>query len=166
MESTGSSIALTYLPTILQRKNSAINVGLKQTYIDYLIIYSPGFVAVTLSVLMVRAPMVGRKWTLVVASAAMGISLFLYSIVNTEASYVGFNLLDYFCLTLFNAAVSSVRIILATRSLKDTIIALWMDSRGIPCCGPGNCNWFGHVFWQPVWDLCSTDSCAATQHHE
>jgi len=101
----GSSIAVTYLPTILQRKNSVINVGLKQTYIDYLIIYSSGFVAVTLSVLMVRAPMVGRKWTLVIASAAMGISLFLFSIVNTEASYVGLNLLEYFCLSLFNAAL-------------------------------------------------------------
>jgi small-conductance mechanosensitive channel len=101
----GSSIAFTYLPTILQLKNSAIDVSLKQTYIDYLIVYSPGIAAVILSVFMVRAPMVGRKWTLVSSSMAMGISLFLFSIVNTQASDVGFNMLEYFCQTLFNAAL-------------------------------------------------------------
>jgi len=46
-------------------------------------------------------------------------------------------------------------VVLAARSLKDTITALWMDSRGVPCCGPGNRNWFGRVFWRPVWDVCS-----------
>jgi hypothetical protein len=128
MECTGSSIAFTYLPTILQQKNTAINVSLKQTYIDYLIIYSPGIPAVILSVFMVRAPMVGRKWTLVFSSMAMGISLFLFSIVNTQVSDVGFNMMEYFCQTLFNAAVSSVRFVSVTRSLKDAVVAHWMDS--------------------------------------
>ena len=96
------------MPTIFQRKNSAINVSLKQTYIDYLIAYAPGFAGAILAVFMVRAPMVGRKWTLVMSSIGMGISLFLYTVVKTQASYVGFNMLQYFCLTLFNASVSSV----------------------------------------------------------
>ena len=166
MKSAGTSIAFAYLPTILQRKNSVINVSLKQTYIDYLIVFSPGFVAVLLSVFMVRAPMVGRKWTLVFSSMAMGMSLFLFSIVNTQASEVGFNMLEYFCQTLFNAAVSSVHFVLAAWFLKDTIVALWMDSRGVPGCDPGNCDWFGRVLWQLVWNLCSTDRCAAIRQHE
>jgi len=101
----GFAIAGAYLPTILQQKNSAIDVSLEQTYIDYLAIYTPGIAAVILSVFLVRAPMVGRKWTLVVSSMVMGISLFLYSVVNTEASHVGFNMLEYFCQSLFNAAL-------------------------------------------------------------
>ncbi|KAI9572266.1 major facilitator superfamily domain-containing protein [Boletus coccyginus] len=101
----GFSIVAAFMPTILQRKNSAINVGLEQTYIDYLIAYTPGFAAAILSVLMVRAPMVGRKWTLVSSSIGMGMSLFFYTVVNTQASYVGFNMLQYFCLTLFNASL-------------------------------------------------------------
>jgi len=101
----GLSITFTYLPTILQRKNSSINVGLEQTYIDYLIIYSPGIAAVILSVFMVRTPMVGRKWTLVLSSMAMATTLFLYSIVNTQASDIGFNMLEYFYQTLFNATL-------------------------------------------------------------
>jgi hypothetical protein len=161
MKPTGFAIAGAYLPTILQRKNSAINVSLEQTYIDYLIVYTPGIAAVILSVFMVRAPMVGRKWTLVFSSMVMGISLFLYSIVNTEASHIGFNMLEYFCQSLFNAAVSSICLVLSTWSLKDTTVALWMDSRGVPCCSPGNCNWFGLVFRQLAWDYWSTDSCAA-----
>ncbi|KAF8548402.1 MFS general substrate transporter [Imleria badia] len=101
----GWSIAVAYLPTILQRKNSAINIGLEKTYVDYLTAFTPGIAAVILAVFMVRAPMVGRKWTLVLSSMVMGISLFLYSVVNTEASHVGFNVLEYFCQSLFNAAL-------------------------------------------------------------
>ncbi|KAG8215101.1 major facilitator superfamily domain-containing protein [Butyriboletus roseoflavus] len=101
----GFGIAGAYLPTILQRKNSAISVTLEQTYVDYLIIYTPGIAAVILSVFLVRAPMVGRKWTLVFSSMVMGISLFLYSIVNNQASHIGFNMLEYFCQSLFNAAL-------------------------------------------------------------
>jgi hypothetical protein len=166
MKPTGYVITAAYLPTILQRKNSAINVSLEQTYIDYLIVYTPGLAAVILSVFLVRAPMVGRKWTLVFSSMVMGISLFLYSIVNTQASHVGFNMLEYFCQSLFNAAVSSVRLALAPWSLNDPIVALWMDSRGVPCCRPGNCNWLGNVFWQLAWDYWFADSCAAIQQHE
>ena len=109
----GFSIISTYIPTILQRKNSAIDVGVHETYIDYLISYTPGFVAASLAIFMVRAPTVGRKWTMVLSSMLMGVSLFLYSIVNTEASHVGVNLLVYFFQTLFNAVVSSFLLLLS-----------------------------------------------------
>ena len=167
MDPTGFAIAGAYLPTILQRKNSAIDVSLKQTYMDYLIVYTPGIAAVILSVFMVRAPMVGRKWTLVFSSMVMGISLFLYSIVNTQASHIGFNMLEYFCQSLFNAAVSNLRFYPVTCSLRYSIVALRMDSRGVPFCSARDCNWFGLVFWQRAWwYLWSTDSCAAIQQHQ
>lgn len=101
----GFSIAGTFLPVILLRKNGAVQKTLKQTYRDYFIMYCPGILAVVLAMFMVRLPALGRKWTLVISSMLMGISLFLYSIVNTEANHVGFNAMEYFCQTLFNAVV-------------------------------------------------------------
>ena len=56
---------------------------------------------------MVQVPAFGRKWTLVLSSAFTGISLFLYSIVNSEANYIGLNAMYYFFITLFNAVVSN-----------------------------------------------------------
>ena len=162
---TGWSIAVNYLPTILQRKNSAINIGLEKTYIDYLTAYTPGIAAVVLAVFMVRAPMVGRKWTLVLSSMVMGISLFLFSIVNTEASHVGFNTLEYFCQSLFNAAVSSL-LSLITWSLKHVIAALRMDARGVPFCGAGDRHWFRLVLWRHICHLRSADRCATLQQHK
>ena len=56
---------------------------------------------------LVKVPVLGRKWTLVLSSILMGMSLFLYSFVNTEANRVGLNSMEYFFQTLFNAVVSS-----------------------------------------------------------
>ena len=95
-----------FLATIFQRKNTEIHIPLRQTYRDYLIIYCPGILAVFLAVFMVQVPTFGRKWTLVFSSAFTGISLFLYSIVKSEANYVGLNAMYYFFITLFNAVVS------------------------------------------------------------
>lgn len=69
--------------------------------------YTPGLLAVAVAVLLVQVSALGRKWTLVLSSMLMGVSLFLYSIVNTEVSLVGFNAMEYFFQTLFNAVVSS-----------------------------------------------------------
>ena len=69
--------------------------------------YCPGLVAVLLAVFLVQIPSFGRKWTLVLSSMLMGVSLFLYSIVSTEASHVGLNAMAYFFQALFNAVVSS-----------------------------------------------------------
>lgn len=80
---------------------------LKQTYIDYLIVVLPAILAIALAIVMIRLPVIGRKWTLVFSSMFMGISLFLYSIVNTQASRVGFNLMEYFFQSLFNAVVNN-----------------------------------------------------------
>ena len=100
-----AGISNSFLATILQRKNVEIHISLRQTYRDYFIIYCPGLLAVFLAVFMVQVRALGRKWTLVFSSAFMGISLFFYSIVKSEANYVGFNAMYYFFLTLFNAVV-------------------------------------------------------------
>ena len=69
--------------------------------------YCPGLVAVVLSMVLVKVPILGRKWTLVLSSVLMGVSLFLYSIMSTEASYVGLNAMVFFFQILFNAVVGS-----------------------------------------------------------
>jgi MFS family permease len=94
-----------FLPTILARKNSAINVSLSETYRDYVIIYLPGIVGVMLGSSMVYVPRIGRKWAMVVSSALMGVSLFLFAAVNTQASNVGLNAMEYFFQSMFNAVL-------------------------------------------------------------
>ncbi|CZT09145.1 related to 4-hydroxybenzoate transporter [Rhynchosporium agropyri] len=99
------SIAGSFLPTILLKKNSAINVSVSETYRDYIIIYLPGIVGVGLGAGMIRFGRLGRKWTMVFAALMMGISLFLFATVNTQASNIGFNLMEYFFQSMFNAVL-------------------------------------------------------------
>lgn len=102
--SIGYGIAGAYFPVILLRKGK---VSLKQTYIDYIVIITPGVAAVALSVLMVRAPAIGRKWTLILSSLSMSLSIFLYTTVTTQGGYVGLNMLEFFCQSFFIATVSN-----------------------------------------------------------
>jgi len=99
------SVAGSFLPTILLRKNQAISVSVSETYRDYVIIYLPGIVGVALGALMVYVPRIGRKWAMVFSAAMMGVSLFLFSTVNTQASNIGFNLMEYFFQSMFNAVL-------------------------------------------------------------
>jgi len=99
------SVAGSFLPTILLRKNQAISVSVSETYRDYVIIYLPGIVGVALGSLMVYVPRIGRKWAMVFSAAMMGVSLFLFSTVNTQASNIGFNLMEYFFQSMFNAVL-------------------------------------------------------------
>ena len=97
------SVAGFYLPQILRRKNAAIDVSLNETYRNYIIIYLPGVVGVLLGTLMYSVPVVGRKYGMVGSSALMGVSLFVFSAVNTQASNVGLNLMEYFFQSMYNA---------------------------------------------------------------
>ncbi|CAF9935599.1 hypothetical protein IMSHALPRED_010283 [Imshaugia aleurites] len=87
----GFSIAGSFLPTILLQKNSAIDISTAETYRNFVIIYICGIPGVLLGALMYTVPRVGRKWAMVGSSALMGISLFLFATVNTEASNIGLN---------------------------------------------------------------------------
>ncbi|KAH8663152.1 MFS transporter [Tricladium varicosporioides] len=101
----GFSIAGAFLPTILARKNSSINVSITETYRDYVIIYLPGIAGVALGASMVYVPRIGRKWAMVTSSVLMGISLLLFAAVNTQASNVGLNAMEYFFQSMFNAVL-------------------------------------------------------------
>ena len=54
---------------------------------------------------MYGVPHVGRKWAMVGSAALMGVSLFLYSKVNTEASNIALNAMEYFFQSMFNAVL-------------------------------------------------------------
>ncbi|KAL9122869.1 MAG: hypothetical protein Q9187_000580 [Circinaria calcarea] len=99
----GFSVAGSFLPTILLAKDAEINVSVGQTYRNYVIIYLPGTVGVLLGALMYGVPLIGRKWGMVISSALMGVSLFLFATVNTEASNIGLNMMEYFFQSMFNA---------------------------------------------------------------
>lgn len=55
--------------------------------------------------MMYNVPRVGRKWTMVIASGLMGASLFLYSTVNSKASNIGLNIMEYFFQSMFNSVL-------------------------------------------------------------
>lgn len=82
-----------------------MNVSVNETYRNFVIIYMCGIPGVLLGALMYRVPLVGRKWSMVGSSALMGISLFLFATVNTEASNVGLNSMEYFFQSMFNAVL-------------------------------------------------------------
>ena len=90
------TVAGTYLPKILLVKNTAIKLTTSETYRDFVIIYICGVPGVLAGALMYGVPRVGRKWAMVVSSALMGVSFFVFSTVNTEASNIGLNILEYF----------------------------------------------------------------------
>ena len=52
---------------------------------------------------MYQIPNYGRQLGMAVSSALMGISLFLFATVNTEASNIGLNVMEYFFQSMFNA---------------------------------------------------------------
>ncbi|KAF4636957.1 hypothetical protein G7Y89_g1135 [Cudoniella acicularis] len=101
----GFSIVGAFLPTILAHKNSSIHVSISETYRDYVIIYLPGIVGVGLGASMVYVPRIGRKWAMVFSSALVGTSLFLFAAVNTQASNVGVNAMEYFFQSMFNSVL-------------------------------------------------------------
>lgn len=91
----GFTLAGTYLPSILAIKNGNIGLTLEDTYRSNLAIYTPGIVGVVLGSMMYGVPLIGRKITMLISSALMGVSIFVYSTVNDEASNIGLNMMEY-----------------------------------------------------------------------
>lgn len=101
----GFTLAGSFLPAILAAKNGSISVSLEQTYRDYVYIYLPGIVGVLAGAFMYKVPGVGRKYTMVISSALMGVSIFIFSTVNTQPANVGLNVMEYFFQSMFNAVL-------------------------------------------------------------
>ncbi|KAL8808288.1 MAG: hypothetical protein Q9223_001612 [Gallowayella weberi] len=99
----GFSIAGGFLPQILLKKGREIKVSTATTYRNYVIIYICGIPGVLVGASMYGVPLVGRQWGMVISSALMGVSLFVFSAINTQASNVGVNIMEYFFQSMFNA---------------------------------------------------------------
>ena len=94
-----------FLPKILLQKNSEINISTEESYRNFILIYFPGIFGVLLGATMYAVPRVGRKWAMMGSSALMGLSLFLFATVNTQASNIGLNVMEYFFQSMFNAVL-------------------------------------------------------------
>ncbi|KAF9870645.1 major facilitator superfamily transporter [Colletotrichum karsti] len=105
MDFWGFTVAGHYLPTILALKNGEQSVPLKATYAAYIYTYAPGIVGVLIGALMYHIPAVGRKWTMVLSAALMGISIILFSTVDTRPKHEGLFAMEYFFQSMFNAVL-------------------------------------------------------------
>lgn len=94
-----------YFPKIIAIKDSEVSLTLTQTYRNYIIIYSPGIVGVLIGAMLIRVPKLGRKWTMVLSSGMMGLSIIIFSFVNSQASNTGLNAMEYFFQSMFNAVL-------------------------------------------------------------
>ncbi|KAF1362949.1 MFS general substrate transporter [Lizonia empirigonia] len=102
---TGFTVAGSYLPRIIALKNGALHLSLDYTYRSYILIYLPGTIGVLLGSLLYRTPNIGRKYTMVVSSLLMSVSIFVFSTVNSPASNIGLNAMEYFFQSMFNAVL-------------------------------------------------------------
>lgn len=105
MDFSGFTVSGFYLPRILAIKNGAASVSLKFTYAAYIYTYAPGILGVLLGAYMYQVPAFGRKWTMVLSSGLMGMSIFLLAKVNSVATREGLFTLEYFFQSMFNAVL-------------------------------------------------------------
>ena len=78
---------------------------MKDTYQQYIIIYTPGILGAVIALASVQLPLVGRKWSLVFSALCQGLSMAMYTQVYSTAGYVGLNALEYIMQTFFNAVL-------------------------------------------------------------
>lgn len=95
----GFTIAGNFLPMILRDKGDDLGLSLAETYRSYIYIYLFGIPGV-----LIGASIYGwKRLSLFVSSALFGATLFIFTVVNSEASYIGINGLVYFFQSMFNA---------------------------------------------------------------
>ncbi|KAG5986794.1 hypothetical protein E4U43_005347 [Claviceps pusilla] len=105
LDFSGFTVAGFYLPRILALKNGAAHVSLSFTYAAYIYTYAPGMIGVLLGAFVGRIPDFGRKWTMVLSSGLMGMSIILLSKADTIAKREGLFALEYFFQSMFNAVL-------------------------------------------------------------
>lgn len=95
------NLAGAFLPIILLRNNVDSGQGtVKDTYQQYIIIYTPGIIGAAMALVSVQMPLVGRKWSLVFSAVCQGLSMAMYTQVKTTPGYVGLNALEYIMQTV------------------------------------------------------------------
>ncbi|KAG6035473.1 hypothetical protein E4U41_006076 [Claviceps citrina] len=105
LDFSGFTVAGFYLPRILALKNGAAHASLNFTYAAYIYTYAPGIIGVLLGAFVGRIPDFGRKWTMVLSSGLMGMSIVLLSRADTIAKREGLFALEYFFQSMFNAVL-------------------------------------------------------------
>ena len=102
----GFTVAQYFLPQIVAAKNAAASATtLKETYRSYVYIYLPGIVGVVIGVLCYDLPRIGRQLTMVVSSALMATSLFIFATINSYGSNIGLSAMEYIFQSMFNAVL-------------------------------------------------------------
>lgn len=100
------NLAGSFLPIILLRNNVDNGRGsVSDTYKQYIIIYTPGIIGAVLALISVQMPLLGRKWSLVFSAICQGLSMAMYTQVDSTAAFVGLNALEYIMQTYFNAVL-------------------------------------------------------------
>ena len=94
-----------YLPQILAIKNGALKLSLRYTYASYILIYTPGILGVLSGAMIYRVPSLNRKHTMMLSALLMSLSIFAFSTINTAASNIALNAMEYFFQSMFNAVL-------------------------------------------------------------
>lgn len=98
----GFTLAGVFLPKILLQKGAIQHVSIADTYFEYIIIACTGVPGALLSMLIIKRGF-GSQLTMVVSSALMATSLFLFATIQSKTGNLVFNCIEYFCQTIFNA---------------------------------------------------------------
>ena len=99
----GFSLAGYFLPIIIAKKNISHSTSPFITYRNYIITYSCGIPAVLIATKLIEIKFLGRKWSMVISSALMAVSLILFVEVDSSVANIAFNGLEYFFQSMFNA---------------------------------------------------------------
>ncbi|EJU01255.1 MFS general substrate transporter [Dacryopinax primogenitus] len=119
----GFSIAGAFLPSILRQKGAMRDVGVYETYRNYILISLSGLPGVLLGAILVDLPL-GRKWSMVFTSSLMATSLFLFVAIDSQLANVLFNALEYFFQSAFNAVLYGYAPELFPTSTRGTAVGL------------------------------------------
>ncbi|ORX38559.1 major facilitator superfamily domain-containing protein [Kockovaella imperatae] len=103
------NIAGYFLPLILRAKGVNTSQSIDDTYRSYVWISDlslldlPGVTAPILAAALMEIPRLGRKWAMVISALLMGVSMALYQVVNSLPANIGFNAMEYWFQSLYNA---------------------------------------------------------------
>lgn len=86
-------------------KNVANHVTAQDTYQDLVIVFSTGIFGVLAGTLLYSTSLLGRKLTMILSSALMGVSLMLFATINSRALNISLNAVEYFFQSMFNAVL-------------------------------------------------------------
>ncbi|KAE8234462.1 hypothetical protein CF326_g492 [Tilletia indica] len=125
------SIAGFFLPLILADKGGETNHSIRETYASYIAIYAPGLTATLLAGALYSLNRRAQLLSLIFSSALMAVSLFLYAAVDTWASSIGLNALEYWSQSLFNALLYAYTPITYPSTIRGT--------------GSGTCSTVGRI---------------------